>query len=116
MSKFEPDEPTVKSIKLNTGVSDKLADSIRPIVEQQERLKEITRPFTEVSEHYKAMVEPLNACSPAYERLAGLQKSIAEMQLNTTPIAIDAISDSVKSMSLRLAPLYSDSKTHRGCW
>lgn len=111
MSKFEPDEPTVKSIKLNTGVSDKLADSIRPIVEQQERLKEITRPFTEVSEHYKAMVEPLNACSPAYERLAGLQKSIAEMQLNTTPIAIDAISDSLKSMSLRLAPLYSEIPT-----
>lgn len=113
MSKFELDEPMPKSIKLNTGVSDKLADSIRPIVEQQERLKEITRPFTEVSEHYKAMVEPLNACNPAYERLAGLQKSIAEMQLNTTPIAIDAISDSLKSMSLRLAPLYSEIQTSK---
>lgn len=113
MGKFELDEPTMKSIKLNTGVSDKLADSIRPIVEQQERLKEITRPFTEVSEHYKAMVAPLNVCNPAYERLVSLQKSIAEVQLNTTPIAIDAISDSLKSMSLRLAPLYSEIQTSK---
>lgn len=113
MSKFEPDEPTMKSIKLNTGISDKLADSIRPIVEQQERLKEITRPFTEVSEHYKAMVEPLNVCTPAYERLAGLQKSIADMQMNSSLVALDAISESMKATALRLAPLYSEIETSK---
>lgn len=113
MSKFEPDEPTMKSIKLNTGISDKLADSIRPIVEQQERLKEITRPFTEVSEHYKAMVEPLNVCTPAYERLAGLQKSIADMQMNSSIVALDAISESMKATALRLAPLYSEIQTSK---
>lgn len=108
MSKFEPDESTLENIKANLEVSNKLADSIRPIVEQQERLKEITRPFTEVSEHYKAMVAPLNVCNPAYERLAGLQKSIAEIQMNSSFVAIDAISESLKATALRLAPLYSE--------
>lgn len=111
MSKFEADEPTIKSIKLNTGVSDKLADCIHPIVEQQERLNEITRPLKEVSDQYRDMVSRIALPPSGYKRLSNLQTSIAEMKLNTTPIAIDAISDSLKSMSHRLAPLYSEIPT-----
>lgn len=113
MSKFEPDESTLKNIKANLEVSNKIDDSIRPIVEQQERLKEITRPLTEVSERYKAILAPLNVCNPAYERLAGLQKSIADMQMNSSIVALDAISESMKATALRLAPLYSEIQTSK---
>lgn len=111
MSKFEPDESTLENIKANIEVSNKLADCIRPIVEQQERLNEMTKPLKEVSEQYKDMVSRIALPPSGYERLSNLQKSITETQLNTTPIAIDAISDSLKSMSFRLAPLYSEIST-----
>lgn len=111
MSKFEPDESPLKNIKANIEVSNKLPDSVRPIVEQQEHLNKMTKPLKEVSEQYKDIVSRITLSTSRYEQLTNLQKSIAEMQLNTTPIAIDAISDSLKSMSLRLAPLYSEIPT-----
>lgn len=108
MSKFEHDEPTIKSIKLNTGVSDKLADCIHPIMEQQERLNEITRPLREVSDQYRDMVSRIKIPSYGYERLTELQKSIADMQMNSSIVALDAISESMKATALRLAPVYSE--------
>ncbi len=113
MSKFEPDESTLKNIKANLEVSNKLADSFRPIVEQQECLKELTRPFTKVFDHYKNMVAPMNVCTPAYERLEGLQKLIANMHMNSSIIAPDAISESMKITAVRLAPLYSEIQTSK---
>lgn len=113
MSKFEHDEPTVKSIKLNTGVSDKLADCIHPIMEQQERLNEITRPLREVSDQYRDMVSRITVPSYGYERLTELQKSIADMQMNSSIVALDAISESMKATAFSLAPLYSEIQTSK---
>lgn len=113
MSKFDTDESTIKNIKLNTDISNKLAESLHPIVEQQKRLNEITRPLKEVSDQYRDMVSRITVPTSGYERLTELQKSIADMQMNSSIVALDAISESMKATALRLAPLYSEIQTSK---
>lgn len=108
MSKSEFMALPADIIERNTEQSSELADSVRPIVEQQKRLKEVTHPL---SEQHKSMTAQLKVNSPAYERLSNIQKSLADVQLNTSHIAIDVISDSLKSMALRLTPIYSEIPT-----
>lgn len=110
LSKFEVIE-LPDSLKKSVELSSELADGIRPTIEQLEHLNEITRPLKDVSEQYQDIVSRITVPSSGYEHLVNLQNNITEMQLKTSSIAIDTISDSLKSAASSLVPLYAEIQT-----
>lgn len=98
MSKFEPIGLPSESIKKSVEVNNKLADSIRPILEQQERLKEIAQPLKRASGQYQGISAQLKVSYPMYESLDNLRKSFTETCTITPSITAGTITDSLKLM------------------